>query len=47
MRKRRVRKRIIIVIIIGVILGLLVSGSYYLYANFFLLKSVEKIVKFM
>lgn len=44
MRKRRVRNRIIIVIIIGVIGGLLVSGSYYLYANFFLLKSVEKSV---
>lgn len=44
MIEKIVRRRWIIIIVIGVILGLLVSGGYYLYSNFFLLKDVDDAV---
>ena len=43
MRKRRVRNRWIIIIVIGLILGIVASSGYYLYANFFLLDKTESV----
>lgn len=45
-KKRRIRQRfrIIIALVIGAILGTLVSGGYYFYANSFLLKEVDEAV---